>query len=74
VEGRLSSQERRAKRATLARVSDEHHGTGTGIALGMSVGIAIGAATDNVGAWLAIGLALGAAFEGRGPRSGGSDR
>ena len=55
-------------------MSDEHHGTGTRIALGMSVGIAIGAATDNVGAWLAIGLALGAAFEGRGPRSGGSDR
>ena len=44
----------------------------------MVFGIVIGAATDNMGAWLAIGLALGAAFgaafEGRGPRSGGSDR
>ena len=52
-------------------MSDEHHRTGTGAALGMVFGIAIGAATDNVGAWLAIGLALGAAFgaafEGRGP-------
>ncbi len=58
-------------------MSDEHHRTGTGAALGMTFGIVIGAATDNVGAWLAIGLALGAAFgaafEGRGPRSGGSD-
>lgn len=54
-------------------MSDEHHGAGTGAALGMVFGIVIGAATDNVGAWLAIGLALGAAFEGRGPRSGGSD-
>ena len=42
----------------------------------MTVGIVIGAATDNLGAWLAIGLvlgaALGAASEG-GSRSGRSD-
>ena len=44
--------------------------------LGMTVGIVIGAATDNVGTWLAIGLALGAALGAAsrgGSRSGGSD-
>ena len=43
---------------------------------GMTVGIVIGAATHNVGTWLAIGLTLGAALGAAsrgGSRSGGSD-
>ena len=57
-------------------VRGENQRVGVGVALGMTFGIVIGAATDNLGAWLAIGLALGAALgaasEG-GSRSGGSD-
>ncbi len=43
------------------------------MALGISIGVAIGAATDNLGLWLAVGVALGAAFDVGRPRSGGPD-
>ncbi len=36
--------------------------TGVGLAMGAGFGIAIGAATGNIGVWLPIGIALGMFF------------
>ncbi len=61
-------------RATLRLVSEGgRRRAGAGLALGISIGVAIGAATDNLGLWLAVGVALGAAFDVGRPRSGGPD-
>jgi hypothetical protein len=37
---------------------------GSGMAIGMLMGVAIGASTDNLGMWMAIGIAIGAGLEG----------
>lgn len=34
---------------------------GIGVALGISIGVVIGAGTDNVGLWVALGVTFGAA-------------
>ncbi len=36
--------------------------SGAWIAIGAGVGVAIGAATDNIGLWVAIGVAIGVAI------------
>jgi uncharacterized membrane protein YccC len=33
-----------------------------GIAIGTSVGVAIGLTTDNLGLWLAVGISIGSTF------------
>ena len=33
--------------------------TENGVALGLVFGVAVGAATDNIGLWLCLGIALG---------------
>ena len=47
------------KKATERKHYD---GMGTSIAIGLSLGVALGAAFDNVGVGIVIGIALGAAF------------
>lgn len=34
------------------------------MAIGMLMGVAVGASTDNLGMWMAIGIAIGAGLEG----------
>lgn len=43
------------------------------MAIGIVLGVAIGVALDNIGAWLAIGVALGAGLEHRFRNSGAGD-
>ncbi len=44
---------------------------GSGVALGLVLGVAFGAALDNIGIGIALGLILGAAYDAA--RSGGQD-
>lgn len=38
---------------------------GRGMAIGLSIGAAIGVATDNFGLWLALGVVFGSAIEAK---------
>jgi len=41
---------------------NKHGYAGVGGALGAGIGVAIGAATENIGVWIAIGAGMGAAI------------
>ncbi len=38
---------------------------GTGVALGLIFGTAIGVVTDNIGLWLSMGIVFGAAYDAK---------
>lgn len=43
--------------------SEADRGTGRWLGAGIAIGVAIGAATDNMGLWIALGVAFGAALD-----------
>jgi len=45
---------------------------GSGIALGLILGTALGVATDNLGLWLSLGIVFGAAYDSQLAKKGSS--
>ncbi len=46
-------------------MSDKQKNTRNMMGLGVALGVAIGALTDNMGLWLAIGVAIGAGLSAK---------